>query len=276
MSSYAWLCRNYQTGDEIFLFGFSRGAFTVRSLSGLISRCQLLDLSNLDDDTAWSWIEKTYKKGYRESWDDNDEPWKNGLKFINLPEGTKQVPIKFIGVWDTVGSLGIPDDLSIINILDNKEKYRFHNTDLGDNVEYAIHAVAMDEIRGSFSPTLWTNFENDSKRKQVWFPGEHGDVGGGRKESGLSDGALLWMIEQAKDAGLIFKEQMVKQIKPDPSGFTHNPTTGLFKMFRTQPRNIPLIHPSNSDVIHSSVFMRQENPPISIDSYRKTHLFKTW
>lgn len=274
MSAYAWLCRNYQPGDNIFLFGFSRGAFTARSLSGLVTACSLLDLSGLDEDTVWEWVEKTYKKGYREFQSGNKDDWKKNMKFIPIPEGKKKVPIKFIGVWDTVGSLGIPDDLSVINIFDNKGKYHFHNTELSDNVEYAMHAVAIDEVRASFSPTLWTNFTNDSKRKQVWFPGEHGDVGGGRKESGLSDGALLWMIQQAKAAGLVFKEQMIKQIKPDPRGFAHNPTSGLFKMFRTQPRNIPLLDPSNAESVHSSVFERQTDPPISLDTYRKTCILK--
>lgn len=270
MSAYAWICRNYQPGDDIYIFGFSRGAFTARSISGLITRCKLLDLSDLNDDAAWNGIEKVYNKGYREFNSEKNDDWKKNLKFIPLPEGQKKVPIKFIGVWDTVGSFGIPDDFSILNVFDNKKRYQFHDTELSDNVEYAMHAVAIDELKASFTPTLWTNITNDSKRKQVWFPGEHGDVGGGRKETGLSDGALLWMIEQAKAAGLVFKENMVKQIKPDPLGFAHRPVTGIFKLLRTQPRNIPIINNSNREVIHNSALERQQNPPIMIDSYRKT------
>ncbi len=272
MSAYAWICRNYQTGDDIFLFGFSRGAFTARSVSGLIGKCSLLNLNGVEDKETWEWIEKVYKKGYREP--DRNNDWKKGIKFIPLPETQQQAPIKFIGVWDTVGSLGVPDDMSIFNTFDNKKRYQFHNTELGDNVEYAVHAVAIDEIRASFSPTLWTNFTNDQKRKQVWFPGEHGDVGGGRKETGLSDGALLWMIEQARAADLVFKEQMIKQIKPDPSGFAHNPVTGFYKVLRTQPRNIPLIDSTNKEIIHYSALNRQQNPPIYLNSYRKTYRLK--
>lgn len=271
MSAYSWLCRNYQPGDDIFFFGFSRGAFTVRSVSGLINKCSLLDLSECDDNTSWDWIEKVYRYGYRGS--DKNKKWKEGVRFISLPEGLKSVPIKFIGVWDTVGSLGIPDDMSIINLIDDKTKYQFHDTELCGNVEYAMHAVAIDEIRASFSPTLWTNFTNGPKRKQVWFPGEHGNVGGGKKETGLSDGALLWMIEQAKAAGLVFKEKMVRQIKPDPLDFAHT-FSGVYKMLRTQPRNIPLIDQSNKETIHESAIERQQNPPIYLNSYRKTYMLK--
>lgn len=270
MSAYSWLCRNYQPGDDIFLFGFSRGAFTVRSVSGLINQCSLLDLSECDDNTSWKWIEKAYKS-YRES--GKNKKWKDGIRFISLPEGVEKVPIKFIGVWDTVGSLGIPDDMTFLNLFDNIKKHQFHNTELCDNVEYAMHAVAIDELRASFSPTLWTKFTNGPKRKQVWFPGEHGNVGGGRKETGLSDGALLWMIEQARAAGLVIKEQVVSQIKPDPMDFAHS-ISGIYKLLRTHPRSIPLIDQSNSEVIHESALKRQQNPPIHLDSYRKTYLLK--
>ena len=104
-------------------------------------------------------------------------------------------------------------------------RYHFHDVKLGQNVECACHAVAMDEMRGSFSPTLWSEEGAEGRLKQVWFPGVHSDVGGGYKETGLSDGALLWMIEEAKSCELKFVNAALGQITPNPFGtsvsYTH-------------------------------------------------------
>ena len=106
----------------------------------------------------------------------------------------------FIGVWDTVGALGIPDHLGVLNLLEEPNKYKFHDTQLNPLVKHARHAIAVDEMRQSFEPTLWTRTEGRDV-KQVWFPGAHSDVGGGYRETGLSDGALAWMVAEAEDKG---------------------------------------------------------------------------
>lgn len=102
--------------------------------------------------------------------------------------------IRFLGVWDTVGSLGIPDSLGVLNLFDVDDRHRFYDTRLNSFVDHARHAVALDETRGPFTPTLWTGEEPESgdnrSVQQVWFPGDHCDVGGGHLQTGLSDAAL--------------------------------------------------------------------------------------
>lgn len=179
---YQWLSVKYNPGDKVFLFGFSRGAFTARSLAGLICKYGIAKnlTKGLDDR-----IQKIYKQGYKGN-KTIDDDWFH----------TDSNKVEFIGVWDTVGALGVPDDKAIANLFDNPANYRFHDTKLSSNVKYARHAIALDEKRGSFTPTLWNVKTNTDRIKQVWFPGVHSDVGGGYKESGLSDCALLWMIKE--------------------------------------------------------------------------------
>ena len=268
MSGYRWLGANYNPGDRIFLFGFSRGAYTVRSLAGMISACGLLDLSGLSDENVWKRVEKAFKKGYRSRADQSG--WADGWNFHSAGTQGQDVPIFFLGVWDTVGALGIPNDLAIINLLDDVKKFAFHDTRLNDKILNARHAVAIDEMRASFSPTLWTGVENRPNVKQIWFPGAHSDVGGGYLHIGLSDGALKWMMDEAKVLGLGFHEGMYKQLKPDCRDVLHDSQTGLFKHLRTQPRSTPLLAEEQNSAVHTSALERQSNPPICQAPYRPT------
>ena len=255
---YQWLSLKYQPGDNIYLFGFSRGAFTARSLAGMIGRFGILDPSNIKDLEAK--VKKVYRDGYR-----NQKP----LTDINFYASSNQV--KFVGVWDTVGSLGIPNDKVLLNLFDNASRYKFHDTKLGSHIEFARHAVAIDEKRGSFTPTLWDVKTNTDKIKQVWFPGVHSDVGGGYKESGLSDCALKWMIDEAKNKGIIFQDKLVKQIKPNPYDVKHESHVGLMKALITAPRSIPKIGTINK--FSQSTRDRRKNPPINQIAYLPTREF---
>jgi len=269
MSAYRWLGSHYHPGDRIFLFGFSRGAYTVRSVGGMIGRCGMLNLRGLPDKQIWGRVEKAYADGYRNQ--ENPEDWASNWEFHqgDTPDG--KVPIYFIGVWDTVGALGIPDNLGLLNLLDNREDFVFHNTKLGNNVIHARHAVAIDEKRASFAPTLWQEGDNTTDVKQVWFSGVHADVGGGYAETGLSDLALKWMIDEAADSGLGFREKMVAQIETDNyRGVLHNSHKGIFSALQSRPRNIPKITETNTTGIHSSVLNRSSNPPIAQAPYRPT------
>jgi len=267
-SAYKWLGVNYQPGDKIFLFGYSRGAYTVRSTVGMISRCGLLDLAGLDDEELWLRVEQAYKKGYREA--KEVAKWvKEDWAFHNEPG--RGAPISFLGVWDTVGALGVPDDMTLLNLLDNSKWYAFHDTNLSPIVQHARHAVAIDEMRASFSPTLWTDIPAGQDVKQIWFPGAHGDVGGGCPYTGLSNGALKWMMDEAKAVGLAFEDNLYKQVSSNYQDIMRDSCIGLFKYLRTQPRSIPLlIKDGLPPEIHCSVFERQENPPITQAPYRKT------
>lgn len=275
-SAYKWLCANYRPGDRIFLFGFSRGAYTVRSLAGMIGYCGLLDLSDLDDDALWSRIEVAYEKGYRKR--KKREEWAKGWHFH--PEETlmcengkkrKYIPIHFLGVWDTVGALGIPNNFAILNLLNSIKKYAFHDTALGCNMLHACHAVAIDEKRASFSPTLWSNTQKRKRVKQIWFPGVHANVGGGYIDTGLSDIALKWMIDEAKKAGLAFRKEMLEQIHPDTLGILYDSMEGVFKHLRAAPRSVPpIVEKSSGKLVHPSALQRQKTPPIEEPHYHET------
>lgn len=259
-SPYKWLCENYDKNrlDEIFLVGFSRGAYTVRSLAGLIGRFGLLELrgSNLDEGQRWSLVSQVYG-AYRET---NRAP-------TNAPRN-EEVKIRFLGVFDTVGALGIPPDLNFTRRLFNRKKYQFHDTVLGGNVETACHAVAMDERRLSFTPTLWTNVDRRPHVKQMWFPGVHGDVGGSYAETGLGDIALDWMIDAAIQCKLDFQDRFRDQLKPNCQGILHDSVKGGFEYMRTQPRAVPN-HRIDRNV-HNSARRRAAKPPISQSEYWPT------
>lgn len=267
MSAYRELCDHYETGDHIFLFGFSRGAYTVRSLAGLLSCCGLLDTRQTPEAQIWPRIERVFQRGYRQKSERRDawDAW--GWAFHQAPEQAGPIPIRLLGVWDTVGALGIPDDMALLNLLDKRHDYTFHDTALSASVQTARHALALDELRASFQPALWESKLEGRDVKQLWFPGVHSDIGGGYHESGLSDAALQWMIEQAASCGLAFQGEMLKQIVPDPHGVLHDSCRGIFSLLPTQPRSIPAIG-AGAD-LHPSAAARQSNPPIHQCPYRQ-------
>jgi len=270
MSAYRWLGGVFRPGDRIFLLGFSRGAYTVRSLAGMICHCGLLDLKGIPDKEIWRRVEKAYKTGYRKRKKKSD--WaRDGWGFHKARPGGGVVKIHFLGVWDTVGALGVPNDMAILNLLDSHKKYAFHNTNISKRIENARHAVAMDEMRASFTPALWSNVAGEDWVKQVWFPGVHCDVGGGYPEKGLSDGALKWMMDEAVALGLAFRPQTSAQVQPDGRGVLHDSRSGLFKLLRSRPRSVPPVDAGNPDpVLHPSVLQRQDDPPIEQAPYRPT------
>jgi uncharacterized protein (DUF2235 family) len=219
--AYRFLVANYETGDEIYLFGFSRGAFTARSVGGMIRKCGILRREFV----------QFYRKAialYR-SQDHPDD--KDPVKFrtdcsVNGNDGIK---IKLIGVWDTVGALGIP--LRGLRWLTRSE-HQFHDTALSGTVEHAYHALAIDEHRGPFEPTLWAYQPKPGQKvEQVWFCGAHSDVGGGYAQVGLSDIALDWMMGKAHDAGLALDDAAIQAhpLHQDPKGELHNSKTGLYR-----------------------------------------------
>lgn len=184
--AYAFVAHNYCEGDEVFLFGFSRGAYTARSVAGLIGYAGLLHKRDMDD-FALLW------EGYRRK----GEPGQQDVR-AHFPDRHASVPIRCIGVWDTVGALGIPGHLDRVFT----RFYQFHDTELGAHVEHAFQALALDETRSEFEPAVWTQMPesktNGQVLRQVWFPGVHSNVGGGYDEHGLSDIALAWMAGQVE------------------------------------------------------------------------------
>ncbi len=233
-SAYQFICQNYVPGDEIYLFGFSRGAFTARSLAGLITACGILyrqALSALPD--AW-----TYYRG--------PKPHSPAAFAQQCKTQCHLDPaITFLGVWDTVGSLGIPGSLLSAS---NKQKFAFHDTSPSPLVKRAAHALAIDEHRRDFTPTFWTGpVPPGITIQQAWFAGAHSDVGGGYKTRRLADIPLVWMAKQAEIAGLAIDWTCLPDpSKLDASAPTHDSSSGLFALDRYHPtiREIGMIKPA--------------------------------
>ena len=188
---YDWLARHYSEGDEIWIFGFSRGAYTARSLVGMIRKCGLVHVVTpglLDK------AEHIYRK--RDCHPDSEVCKEFKDRFSRQPR------IHFIGVWDTVGALGVPGT----NLF--KRKYDWHDTELSSIVDHAYQAVALDEHRSAYNVSLWTSKDGKQKTgnrnvEQRWFIGAHANVGGGYGAGDtLADIPLSWMLTKAQQAGL--------------------------------------------------------------------------
>ena len=270
-SAYRELCEYYQDGDKIFLFGFSRGAYTVRSLSGFIALVGLLEIDNLDEQEIWDRIDHVYSQGYRLK-NETRSNWNTKNWHFKNPEH-QLIPIHFMGVWETVGALGIPDYLITLNLLDRLNDYTFHDTVISKNIKTARHAVALDEQRASFQPTLWAD-ENEPNQdvQQVWFAGVHSDIGGGYQANGLAQVALRWMINEAMQYELAFNTDYTRQITPNEYDILHDSYSGIFKLFPCIPRSIPRL---DSEAIHITAQNRQQFPPIRQSPYHQVTTLPT-
>ncbi|MFN6567025.1 DUF2235 domain-containing protein [Dendronalium sp. ChiSLP03b] len=186
--AYRFLCLNYENNDQIYLFGFSRGAYTVRSLAGMIYCSGLLKRQHIRQ------IPQAYNL-YRVHHIRPNDP--DAIAFRN--KYGEHVPIKLLACWDTVGELGVPKQTPFISDWIN-HKYKFHDTQVNRLIENALHAVAIDERREIFNVTPMRISDGaDTKLRQVWFPGNHSCIGGGQETSGLSDITLKWMVDETKN-----------------------------------------------------------------------------
>jgi uncharacterized protein (DUF2235 family) len=213
LDGYRFLMHNYENGDQIFLFGFSRGAYTARCLAGFLNQVGILH-KNFGGKVGDAW------QLYRGPSIPSDDRSVRFRKDFSWP-GFR---IKMLGVWDTVGAMGIP--LGIFRKY-NKRKYGFHDQKLGWIVQHACQALAIDERRKDFLPTIWDGrAAADQLVEQVWFPGAHADVGGGYKQSegGLANCALGWMAQKASDNGLALDLELLgsAEWKPDAYSIMHD------------------------------------------------------
>jgi hypothetical protein len=272
-SAYHWIATHYEPGDEIYIFGFSRGAFIARSLAGFLGR-GLLNFKDVPSKQTWERVLTAYDKGYRKFRTPPNSPavWAES-DWAFFHEGGP-TPVRFVGVWDTVGALGVPDDLELINLFDNSDAWRFHDTELGTHIQAARHAMAIDEMRASFTVTRWTNASSHNDAKEVWFPGVHSDVGGGYSNTDLSDGALKWMLDESTKAGLSFRPDINNHLKPNPLGCLHNSYKGAFAKLRSRPRSVaPLVAERHAE-FHESAIERHVHSPIAYPAYCKTKILK--
>lgn len=248
LDAYRWLIREYEPGDAFWLFGFSRGAYTARSLAGLLRNCGLLRLTHEDRiDLAMEL--------YRAR-DPNSHPDAPQSQSFRRNYSREIEEIRFLGVWDTVGALGIPRSLGGLAGLWNR-RYQFHDVQLSSRVQNACHALAIDEWRPEFAPTLWRDddpargtLESRDTVEQVWFIGSHSDVGGGYRDSGLSDLTLDWMLGKAAACGLSFLPQQEPPMRPNPMGPIHDSRWAIHRLSgRTRRRSI---EPGARQFLHSS------------------------
>lgn len=207
---YTYIATNWSPGDEIFLFGFSRGAFTARSIAGLIDNIGLLTTEGLEYlPEIFRDVQHQYDADYVPKHPDlpfPDKPSANDPEYVaelrRRGMTRTEIPIKIVGVWDTVGSLGIPKIgwLTRLGLQSTTMKeLSFHDTALSGCVEYAFQALALDERRFSFQPTLWEKLDGqETVLRQVWFPGAHSNIGGGYNEQQIATISLAWMVAQCQ------------------------------------------------------------------------------
>ncbi len=223
LDAYRFLMINYEPGDELFFLGFSRGAYTVRSTFGLIRNSGLLKLAfahKVDDAYAL----------YRRR-DDASNP--NAVESELFRRSYSwEVRAKFMGVWDTVGALGLPVGglLRFVN-----RRWCFHDMTLSSRVDNAFQALAIDERRKPFQPSIWERSPNADGQvlEQLWFAGVHSNVGGSYPQSGLSDIALLWMIGKVEACGLSIDDNCLTAVnhpKPDPYAKLYDSQTVWYKL----------------------------------------------
>ncbi|EEB85301.1 DUF2235 domain-containing protein [Roseobacter sp. GAI101] len=207
--AYEWLIDNYDDGDDIFIFGFSRGAFTARSLAGFITKYGLLQpgsplsvpqmfkrYETAEEKTIWK-LNAEVNQG---ACDDHSDLERWMVKYARC------VKIKMVGVWDTVGALGIPR-LNITGI--SRSTFNWHHTGLRVPIEHGFHAMAIDEHRPPFEATLWTVRQGIKAKprplssvEQRWFVGAHANIGGGYTNDLLGQPSLQWLADKAKGLGL--------------------------------------------------------------------------
>src|SRR5581483_1211096 len=251
---YTELVRVYEPEDHIYLFGFSRGAFTVRTLAGLITDCGILDQSKFENEAV---LRKAVRKAYEAHRKHYQTFWQKLLTRgkINDPGGDfraqnagrihpyDETTIDFIGVWDTVDAVGLPVDEATDFINSFIYRFKFPDRHLHPKVKKACHALSVDDERRSFRPVLWKERPEDraqSRIEQVWFPGVHSNVGGGYPKQGISLVTLDWMMVRAERAGLRFipaVRGLLRRLQ-NVNDKLYDSRSGLGAYYRYQPRDI--------------------------------------
>lgn len=248
--AYRYIVQNYEPGAAIFLFGFSRGAYTIRSLCGLINNCGIL---RRPDAARIEQAFEHYKK-VGERW----APEGAAARRFRERHAHPSREIRFAGAWDTVGALGIP--FSLLGLFDRTDE--FYDTKLGPNVRTARHALAIDERREDFEPTLWQS-RAGLDLEQVWFAGVHGDIGGGyepdEQDRLTSDFPLAWMMEAAATAGLSLESHLPDSLNASVEAPVHRSVRHIYRFRGKEPR--ALERPGRPTRIHRSVKERWESAP---------------
>ena len=237
--AYGFFASRYRPGDRVFLFGYSRGAYAVRSLAGVIDRIGLLRAEHA--------TVRNIRQAYRhyEMTPDSSKVAAFAKRLCH-----EAVKIEMVGVWDTVKALGIR-----VPVLwrYSKVDHAFHDHTLGKSVKHGFHALAMDETRQAYAPVMWEcNEDWDGVLEQVWFRGTHGDIGGhlggfepGRK---LANIPLVWMLEKAEGCGIDLPQGWRSRFELDVEAPSVGSLRGWGKLFLWRKRR--LIGVGRSESIH--------------------------
>jgi uncharacterized protein (DUF2235 family) len=264
---YRWLAEHFRPGDELFLFGFSRGAYTARSLAGLIRKCGILrppamaEVRETQEQFSRRSADKSLIQQAYDLYRDKDIHPDNPKATAFRASFAQETRIRFIGVWDTVGSLGIP----VTGVPFSRDFYQWHDTELSKIVDYAYHALALDEHRKDFAPAVWTlRKPQNIDVEQRWFIGAHSNVGGGYPHDPLPDLALAWLQQKARAAGLGFTADVavadqaaLANIHDSYSEFMF----GLYKLFKGDKRYYRAFGRGVNETVDESVWKRWETLP---------------
>jgi uncharacterized protein (DUF2235 family) len=281
--AYEWLIDTYNRGDTLFIFGFSRGAYTARSLSGLVAKCGLIEIGA---PLSVKQVYDRYRRGssaatIRELM----EAQKKGKKDFTLEERwmlkyARVIDIDFLGVWDTVGALGLP--FGTLPIL-GKADMQFLNTGLRVSNKFAFHALAVDEHRKAFAPTLWTvDYRADapqphhhrtlSQVEQRWFVGAHANVGGGCQSDVLAQRPLEWVRSKAASQGLGFRSDLDLDIPGSPPPISDSYSEFLGGTYKVLTLGRRYFRPIGPAPVRSSAADMRENINETIDA----SVFERW
>lgn len=248
LEAYGYLCNHYEAGDKIFLFGYSRGAYAVRSLAGLISELGLLRKQHA--------YQRNINIAFQMYENENSTNSKTTFceKFSHL-----NVEIEVIGVWDTVKALGI--EYPLLSHLAPMAT-EFHNHNIGRRVKNGFHALALHETRTAYSPVLWSaDPDHKSHIEQVWFRGAHSDIGGHvwkfPKARPLSNIPLVWMLERIEKCGIALPNNWQDRFECDPHAPAQGTMRGILRFFLFRKKR--KIGKYTSEFLHSSVLEHNPN-----------------
>ncbi|KAF8600254.1 hypothetical protein BDV93DRAFT_447913 [Ceratobasidium sp. AG-I] len=279
--AYAFIAHNYFPGDEVFLFGFSRGAYTARMVASFIGYIGILDRTAMDSFAdifiAMQKKNKATDDAETKRWDDALKPYKDicddGRRRADFNHD--KFTVKCVGLWDTVGSYGLPT-LITRNSAKMRQLFDFPDKLLGPHIERALHAMSLNEDREDFVITKYHQTKNGKERgqllRQVWFAGQHTDVGGGWQDHDLSDIALMWMLANIEDIlSIDFKycKNLPRPVAEWGAQLPHNSIDGIYKLGKSVPRE-PSFDPATHEMMHPSVTMQAIRTPAA-DAWVRDH-----
>jgi uncharacterized protein (DUF2235 family) len=279
---YKFACRNYrEKGDEIYGFGFSRGAFTIRVTIGLILDQGLVDAVGLSESELDRQARRAYRAYYRRHFHTN---WVLMLKTVGkllgkepapakaIPDGRNAPIVRFLGLWDTVAAYGLPVDEMTRGVSQWIWPLEIPSHQLSPSVRRACHALSLDDERTTFHPVLWNEanqmssgtsprWTKDETITQIWFAGVHANVGGGYPDDSLAQIPLYWIMEEARACGLAFKPadpEAIAEAKAaqDKDGRLYDSRSGMSSYYRYGPRRLSRLC--------NEVFSRTMNDTVSV------------